>query len=69
MPEDHCGVQRRPAFAVGNAGICPDGEQPLDFFDIAADHGAMQQRVAERVLIVGISYSVVHECLLCKRSP
>jgi len=53
-------LQSRLAVAVCDRRIGTRGKQALDFLNIAADNGEVEESIAERALVIGIADSAGH---------
>jgi hypothetical protein len=57
-------LQRRAAFAIGDARIGAGGKQALHFVPVVAQHSAVQQRVAEGPLVIRVVVRGRHDYIL-----
>jgi hypothetical protein len=57
-------LQGGPALAIGDQRVRARREQAPHFAKITAHHGTVEERVAERVLIVGITDCECHVLIL-----
>lgn len=68
--EQHGDAQRCRTIAVRDPRICTGSEQALDLLQVAADYGAVEQCIAERILVVDVAEAVAfHAPMLPHAEP